>query len=197
MEEWRKVEKNDWYEVSNLGNVRSVDRKMWCVPNNSYSLIKSKLLVPSTNNSKGYERVQLCKNGKKTTESVHRLVALAFIPNPENKPQVNHIDGIKTNNNVENLEWCTNQENREHKIRVLGPWEPVRGSKNHMSKLKEEDVFNIVKLLKTKTATDIAKLYNVAQTTITEIIARRSWAHLDLDIPAKKDRYCNRGKVKR
>jgi len=69
-------------------------------------------------NKKGYPIVYLRKNGKSHVLTVHRLVATAFIPNPDNKPQVNHIDGNKTNNYVDNLEWCTNSENMDHAIRM-------------------------------------------------------------------------------
>ena len=71
-------------------------------------------------NHKGYPVVYLSKNGKCYTKVVHRLVAKAFIPNPDpiNKTQVNHIDGIKTNNNVKNLEWCNNSENQLHAVHM-------------------------------------------------------------------------------
>lgn len=64
--------------------------------------------------SRGYKKVKLWKNGKSKNMLIHRMVALKYIPNPDNKPQVNHIDGNKLNNNVSNLEWCTREENMQH-----------------------------------------------------------------------------------
>lgn len=90
------------YKVSNLGRVKSM---------NYHRSGKEKIL--KTDKSR-YERVPLCKNGKETTETVHKLVAMAFIPNPYNLPQVNHKDENKLNNNVENLEWCTQSYNNAY-----------------------------------------------------------------------------------
>lgn len=87
------------YKVSNLGYI--------------YSILKNKKLIGYVNN-KGYRYVQLCKENKRKGFSVHRLVAETFIQNPENKPQVNHIDEDKTNNMVYNLEWVTPKENINH-----------------------------------------------------------------------------------
>ena len=99
------------YEVSNLGRVKTLTK-----PGFSF---KPRLLR-QRDNGFGYMQCQLMKNGKRNMMTVHRLVAQAFVPNPENKPQINHKDGDKRNNAVDNLEWCTNSENQIHKFRVLG-----------------------------------------------------------------------------
>lgn len=91
------------YQVSNTGVVRNK--------------ITGHILKPQLDN-KGYLRVRMSLHDKKATAKVHRLVAVAFIPNPEDKPQVNHIDGDKRNNNVSNLEWATNGENQIHAYKI-------------------------------------------------------------------------------
>lgn len=98
------------YEVSTDGRVRTVQH----VTNGH--VIRSRELTISVYKSQRYARVRLYKNGKSKDLVVHRLVAEAFIPNPERKPQVNHIDGNKRNNSVSNLEWCTQAENNRHAI---------------------------------------------------------------------------------
>ena len=104
MEEWRDIPGYEsFYQVSNLGNVRSIrfnkirNMKSW--------------------DSNGYRAVELYLNNNGYTVGIHRLVALAFIPNPENKPEVNHKDRNRSNNNVENLEWVTQSENIAHAYR--------------------------------------------------------------------------------
>ena len=105
MEEWKKIPGYEGlYEVSNMGNVRNVRR--------------NKLLRLSKTNNR-YIRVSLCKNGIKTGLTVHRLVAEAFIPNPDNLPEVNHKDEDKTNNRVENLEWCDHKYNMNYGTRNI------------------------------------------------------------------------------
>lgn len=96
------------YQVSNLGNVKSLNRVIK-YRNNKKAFHKERLLVPKENF--GYLRVTLSKDNKRKEYRIHRLVAKAFIPNPENKPIVNHLDENKQNNKSENLEWSTQDEN--------------------------------------------------------------------------------------
>lgn len=103
-----------YYEVSTEGNVRSVDRIINCPWGNVY---KAKGKPKAICKDKyGYLHVCLSKEGKKSYPPLHRLVALAFIPNPYGKPCVDHIDGEKTNNKVGNLQWCTIKENNRNPI---------------------------------------------------------------------------------
>lgn len=98
MEIWKDIEGFEGrYAVSSWGRVKGLHG----------------ILTPYENH-KGYLKVGLLRNGKRVKRRVHRLVAQAFIPNPENKPEINHIDGNKKNNSFSNLEWVTGEENREH-----------------------------------------------------------------------------------
>ena len=112
MEIWKDIKGYEGlYQVSNIGRVRSVDRYVNHI--GCKVIRKGKILRPATDTS-GYHGVILSKNNIAKRYKVSRLVASAFIPNPQNKEQVNHIDGNKLNNNVVNLEWCTASENIEH-----------------------------------------------------------------------------------
>lgn len=111
-EEWKDIKNYEGlYQVSNLGNVKSLERNK----SNGKGLVKidEKILTQNITNW-GYCKVALYKNGARKYYKVHRLVAEAFIPNPNNKEQINHIDGNKLNNNVNNLEWNTRIENMNH-----------------------------------------------------------------------------------
>ncbi len=103
------------YKVSNLGRVRSIERYVRSDrnPKTGLRLIKPKILK-AWDNGNGYMVVTISVNKKRKNKYVHRLVAEAFIPNPENKPQVNHIDNNRSNNIISNLEWCTASENSIH-----------------------------------------------------------------------------------
>lgn len=105
-EEWRDIEGFEGlYQVSNYGRVKSFVRHLGRKP---FNYLKPK------SDKDGYLQVALAKNKKQYTKKVHRLVAMAFIPNPNNYPQVNHKDEIKSNNHVDNLEWCTNSYNQKY-----------------------------------------------------------------------------------
>ena len=122
MEKLAKIQNFPDYSISDTGNVYS----------------KNKKLKPIISKH-GYSYIHLCKNGLKTMKRIHRLVAQAFILNPENKPEVNHINGIKTDNRVCNLEWCTRSENELHAYNTLGikgskPWLNKKGINNPNSK---------------------------------------------------------------
>ena len=151
------------YKVDENGNVFSVRNN---------KLLK-RMMFPS-----GYEYVHLC-NGKGKTKlfRVHRLVAETFIPNPNNLPEVNHKDGDKLNNNVKNLEWCTNLENMRHSVET--GLRNIKGENNPSAKLTVKDVVNIRKeyIPKSKEfgTVALARKYGVTNVMIGKIIRNECW----------------------
>jgi hypothetical protein len=117
------------YEISNQGRVRGLDRK------DPRGITVKGVILKFQEDKDGYYRVNLCKSGKKKPFRVNRLVAINFIENPDNLPVVNHKDGNKKNNKVENLEWCTRSENDLHAFRT-GLRVPYNGGTNkHIAKV--------------------------------------------------------------
>lgn len=178
---WKRIP-NSTYAVSTHGRVKRLAFQKRHNINKTFFMTKEAVLALSNNNSKKYWRITIYYIGKpKVCESVHRLVAQAFIPNINNAPCINHIDGNKDNNHYSNLEWCTNQQNMNHRYEVLKSFSSPTGDKSVLSKLKEDQVRQIPILLEqglTKTA--IGKLFGVGATTITEITSGRSWSYLGL-----------------
>lgn len=178
MEIWKDVKGFEGiYQISNYGNLKSLERKTFNKGTCCYNLIKEKILKKATDKD-GYVKYCLFLKGNRENKSAHRLVALAFIENPENKPQVNHIDGNKKNNHVSNLEWCTASENSNHALNMgLSYQKPGEG--HHMSKLTEKEVIVIRELYKNNTTQkEISFLFNVSQTQIYRIVNKKSWSHI-------------------
>jgi Trp operon repressor len=172
-----------YYQVSNYGNVRSLDRVITEQTGKTQTL-KGRILKPHTNSS-GYYQINLNRKSIRTTFAIHQLVAQAFLDNRSRKPTVNHINGIKTDNNVNNLEWATYSENLEHayknKLRTSVLSQAV-GEKNYKRKLTPEQVIEIKRLLVAGNLThrEIATKFSVARSTITEIKSGRRWRYLNV-----------------
>jgi len=141
---YKEIPNSLYYGVSEGGEVvRFPHMRMHNINKTEY-LTKLKILKPSANNSKGYLRLRIqYKDGSSITESVHRLVAKVYIPNPNNLPQINHIDGNKLNNNVKNLEWCTNSYNQEHAALYLNRQSHSKGINHHSNKLDESKIISL------------------------------------------------------
>lgn len=157
------------YEVSDWGNVRSVERYVPCLMGNRMRLSPAKIKSQHLNKF-GYKRLQLRKNNKYYNKVVHRLVAEAFIPNPNNLREVNHMHGNKLDNRYEFLEWCSPKENQQHAL-LTGLRDHIIGENHYNSKLTENDVYEIRLMLNTKKYTHqfIGDAYNISRTVVTRI----------------------------
>ena len=117
MEIWKDIsEYEGLYQVSSHGRIKSLSKRRR--HGDGWTITKERILKPSILNTTKYSQVILYKGQKPSPFKVHRLVAIAFIPNPDNFPQVNHKDPNKQNNFVENLEWCTQSHNQKHSFRL-------------------------------------------------------------------------------
>ena len=159
------------YTIDQLGNVKSLPRK-GC---------KGKLLK---HHIEEYVSVVLSKNSKSKKHKVHRLLALHFIPNEDiKKNQINHIDGNKHNNELSNLQWCTNSENQKHAYKT-GLSMPRNGSRNGMSKLTEHQVSEIRAIAKSRgrnyNRKELSLRFGVSEASIKDIVTRRRniWSHV-------------------
>lgn len=161
------------YQVSNLGRVKSLKR----TKKDTIGRVREypEIVLKQMLSEKGYLQVNLYILSRNVPQRVARVVAQSFIPNPENKSQVNHINGIKTDNRVENLEWNTSLENIRHSI-VNNIKKTARGEQSGASKFKDEDIRYIRESNKIKY--HLAKEYNVCITTITNIKNKITWKHI-------------------
>ena len=163
---WKDIEEFEgFYQVSNLGRVRRIFNKKYFIRKPSLNIY-------------GYYQVRLSKQNNVKTRLVHRLVALAFIPNKLNKSEINHKNAIKTDNRVENLEWCTRQENQEH-VKNNNLYPQKYGLVMFYNKLTKNDVdyirANYIPRSQEFSYGALAKKFNVCRHTIMDIVLRRSW----------------------
>ena len=168
-ERWRAVVGYEGiYEVSDFGNVKRVKA--------GPSTFIGKVLV-SVPDTRGYMCVCLYNDGKRHTALVHHLVTKSFLGDRPLGREVNHINGDKKNNRLENLEYVTSSENQRHAYRI--GLKSNKGEKHPGSKLTEDDVYEILHLLETGVAqAEIARCFDVTRTTIWRIAHGKNWTHL-------------------
>lgn len=184
---WKSIKGHEGiYSVSSFGRVRSEFRVI-CRCNGYRQTIREKILRFSLTKC-GYASIPL--SGKNFR--VHRLVAEAFIPNPDNKETVNHIDGVKLNNRLENLEWATRSEQSIHAIE-MGLHKPPpskKGEEHSQSKITEFIVMEMVEdwnNYKVKNLDDLCNKYKLSKGYISVIFSRKCWKHLDIKITRSMD----------
>lgn len=183
---WKVIPGYPKYEASTLGRIRSIERELTVFDpsqNHYYKVVRGQYILKPQPNWRGYLRVDLRSTDRKSgkTECVHRLVALTFIPNPNNYPQINHISAIKEDNSVNNLEWCTNLQNNRH-ARKLGLYDYAM-VKMHQSRMKldEMQVKTIRSISKNEvTRRQLANYFKIGIGTIKDIRRGKTWVHIQL-----------------
>ena len=154
-EEWKQIDEFKYYYVSNLGNVKSTRR--W---SGTKFYEREHLVSLYTNKKNGYVYVSISKNSKSYNIRVHKLVANAFIPNPNNYNQINHIDGNKQNNRVNNLEWCDGSYNIKDMYKRQGKY--------------DNDELIIQKYKELKSCNKVAKIFDTSGENIRQILIRNN-----------------------
>ena len=145
-----------------------------------WSTVRKRFLKPALDKD-GYQKITPSIDGKKYYKRVHRLIAMTYIPNPDNKPFVNHLDEDKTNNSISNLEWCTQSENELHAwaTGLKTPSENQRritiANNKAKRKLSEHQEAEVIRLYtsKTNTQNELAKIYSISQSQISVIVNRK------------------------
>lgn len=182
-EEWKKIPGfGGIYEVSNQGQVRSIDRIVSDVFLGRHRTKRIKGVMLKSHPRKGYPWVALWNKevNRYSNYAVHRLVAIAFIPNPDNLPVAHHKNHVRSDARAENLEWVTHSKN------TLEAWEagsfegkePLRGEAHGMAILTESQVLEIRRRWPNETMRSLARAYKIGDSSIASIVKRRQWTHI-------------------
>lgn len=164
------------YNIDTHGNVWS------CKTNKKYAFRAWRKMKPYLTGN-GYHRICLYgKSSRGEKFAVHKIVALAFIPKKQGKPFINHINGIKTDNRVENLEWCTASENTKHAYSI-GHSPNNKGQNHGMSKLIDANINEIFEMRRMNfSQKSIATHFNVSKSTICEVLQRKKFKHIVINL---------------
>jgi len=174
---WKPIPNyEDRYMVSNIGRVKAIFRVVPYNKDKKRTSYRSERVMKQKTRSE-YCVISLLKEKKRAWPPVHRLVLIAFVGMVEGKNQVNHKNGNKYDNRLENLEWCNGKENIQHAIRT-GLKPDIAGEKHFKAQLTENDVLRIRSLRNIVIYKDLAKEYNVGFSCIDKIMGRRTWKNI-------------------
>lgn len=174
------------YRIHEDGTIVAYAKEWNCGHGNGSLRRDGEKVISPHKNQDGYLMVNLRKDRKVKLISVHRLIAITFIPNPENLPQVNHIDGVKTNNSIPNLEWCSSRDNLIHAIRT-GLLVHKRGQENKCRAVSDEMALRVNEAyMEEPNATEIGRKFKLSRYVVDDIVNRKgSYSHIGGTLPDK------------
>lgn len=176
VEEWKPIRGYEGlYEVSSFGRVKSL-AKQWISGKNNFKSKPDTIMVQVI--AKGYLRLTLKNDGNQKTFIVNRIVAAHYWDNPDNLPEVNHLNGIKVDNFYKNLKWSTKSDNIIHALET-GLKVPLKGEKHPNSRFKNNDIIEVRRLHKEgKNHREIAEIFGVKWRMIQKIVTGKRWKHI-------------------
>lgn len=163
------------YAISNFGNVMSKERPVWYPLNGGFIMTKPAKILKFGTTPAGYFRCNLCKDGIRKEFLIHRLVGIAFVPNPFNLPQINHINGIKKDNRPENLEWTDQKRNVNHAYEI-GLNKKVFGEETSNAKITNKIAIEIFNSKETSKA--LSEKFDLCVQSINSIKRGAAWSKI-------------------